>query len=76
MRMPCSTCGIVPAVIHMPTRRAGWFCPAHCPACCPNAGQMKLGLGRQGEVTVDARVIEAETRTIMTSRRTKAARIF
>ena len=35
MRAQCDKCGTVPAVLHIPLRLHGWFCPAHCPACNP-----------------------------------------
>lgn len=30
---PCCVCGEHPEVMHSPTRLAGIYCPAHCPAC-------------------------------------------
>jgi hypothetical protein len=41
MRGQCDTCGTVPAVLHIPLRLHGWFCPAHCPACNPPGGAPK-----------------------------------
>lgn len=42
----CTTCGVVPDTLHMPTRERGWFCPAHCPVCKPWLQQQTtLGLG-------------------------------
>ncbi len=38
MRAQCDTCGTVPAVLHIPLRVHGWFCPAHCPECNPPGG--------------------------------------
>jgi hypothetical protein len=41
MRAQCDTCGTVPAVLHIPLRLHGWFCPAHCLACNPPGGAPK-----------------------------------
>jgi hypothetical protein len=29
----CDTCGVVPPVLHVPTRQAGAFCAECCPCC-------------------------------------------
>jgi len=31
----CEKCGRKPAVLHMPTRKRGWYCESCCPACSP-----------------------------------------
>jgi len=29
----CQSCGVRPAVLHLPKKGGGWFCRACCPAC-------------------------------------------
>jgi hypothetical protein len=29
----CDICGTASDIVHVPTRRKGTFCPAHCPIC-------------------------------------------
>jgi len=35
VRADCDTCGQRPDMLHMPTKRRGWFCGDHCPVCSP-----------------------------------------
>lgn len=67
MRMPCSACGMIPAVCHMPLKLKGFRCPSHCEVCQPwlqQQGVLPLGT----ETTLDESLIKAETRSKRSAR--------
>jgi hypothetical protein len=33
LKAECDTCGIVPALLHMPEHVHGWYCEGCCPVC-------------------------------------------
>jgi hypothetical protein len=43
VRGACEKCGRRPAVLHMPTKKRGWYCEACCPVCSPAKKQVGKG---------------------------------